>query len=76
MVLGFVNILSSLPDMLDGLTGTFLTDDEEEDHIVEADSQESPTKTNSTSPEPAGFEIKKAVVTPDRQHSFYQLGTL
>jgi hypothetical protein len=30
MVLGFVNVLSSLPDMLDGLTGTFLSDDEEE----------------------------------------------
>jgi hypothetical protein len=29
MVLGFVNVLSSLPDMLDGLTGTFLGDEEE-----------------------------------------------
>lgn len=29
MVLGFVNVLSSLPDMLDGLTGTFLADEED-----------------------------------------------
>ena len=31
MVLGFVNILSSLPDMLDGLVGTFVADDAEDD---------------------------------------------
>jgi hypothetical protein len=29
MVLGFVNVLSSLPDMLDGLTGTFLTEEDD-----------------------------------------------
>ena len=64
MVLGFVNVLSSLPDMLDGLTGTFLTDDEEEeveeDHIAEADSQESPHQHDVSPAEPAEFEIKKA----------------
>ncbi len=60
MVLGFVNVLSSLPDMLDGLTGTFLTDDEEEDHIAEADSQESPHQHEARPAETAEFEIKKA----------------
>ncbi len=60
MVLGFVNILSSLPDMLDGLTGTFLTDDEEEDHTAEAESQESPHQHELSPAEAAGFEIKKA----------------
>ena len=29
IVLGFVNVLSSLPDMLDGLTGTFLAHEED-----------------------------------------------
>lgn len=28
MVLGFVNLLSSLPDMLEGLVGTFLVDEQ------------------------------------------------
>lgn len=28
MVLGFVNVLSSLPDMLDGLSSTFLVDED------------------------------------------------
>ena len=60
MVLGFVNVLSSLPDMLDGLTGTFLTDDEEEDHIAEADSQESPHQHEVSLAKPAEIEIKKA----------------
>jgi len=60
MVLGFVNILSSLPDMLDGLTGTFLTDDEEEDHTAEAESQESPHQHELSPAEAAEFEIKKA----------------
>lgn len=31
MLLGFVNLLSALPDMLDGLVGTVLIDEEEED---------------------------------------------
>jgi hypothetical protein len=31
ILLGFVNVLSSLPDMLDGLVGTFLVDEHEED---------------------------------------------
>ena len=60
MVLGFVNVLSSLPDMLDGLTGTFLTDDEEEDHIAEVDSQESPHQHEVSPGETAEFEIKRA----------------
>ena len=30
MVLGFVNVLSSLPDMLDGLVGTFLVDEHDD----------------------------------------------
>ena len=59
MVLGFVNILSSLPDMLDGLTGTFLTDDEEEDHTAEAESQESPHQHQLSPAAAAEFEIKK-----------------
>jgi len=60
MVLGFVNILSSLPDMLDGLTGTFLVDDEEEDQSAAAHSQEPPQQHEIGSAEPAEFEIKKA----------------
>ena len=45
MVLGFVNVLSSLPDMLDGLTGTFLCDEEDkpgsvEDHLPAASDRE------------------------------------
>ena len=60
MVLGFVNVLSSLPDMLDGLTGTFLTDDDEEDHIAEADSQASPHQHEVSPAENAEFETKKA----------------
>lgn len=31
MLLGFVNILSSLPDMLDGLVGTLQVDDDQSD---------------------------------------------
>ncbi len=60
MVLGFVNVLSSLPDMLDGLTGTFLVDDEEEGHIAEAHSQESPRQHEASPQDPAEVEIKKA----------------
>ena len=60
MVLGFVNILSSLPDMLDGLTGTFLIDDEEEDQSAEAHFQEQPRQHEVSSAEPTEFEIKKA----------------
>ena len=60
MVLGFVNILSSLPDMLDGLTGTFLVDDEEEDQSAEAHFQEQPRQVEVSSAEPTEFEIKKA----------------
>jgi len=31
ILLGFVNVMSSLPDMLDGLVGTFLVDEHDED---------------------------------------------
>ncbi|MEO1990786.1 MAG: hypothetical protein ABGW78_02555 [Pirellulales bacterium] len=31
MVLGFVNLLSSLPDLLDGMSGAFLVDEDDED---------------------------------------------
>lgn len=36
MVLGFVNVLSSLPDMLEGLVGTFLVD-EQDTHEADAE---------------------------------------
>ena len=60
MVLGFVNILSSLPDMLDGLTGTFLSDDEEEVEHTEDDSEDLPRQQEPRPPAPAEVEIKKA----------------
>jgi len=41
MVLGFVNVLSSLPDMLDGLVGTFLVDEHDD-----ADGTATPTPAN------------------------------
>jgi hypothetical protein len=31
MVLGFVNLLSSLPDLLDGMSGAFLVDEEDKE---------------------------------------------
>lgn len=39
MMLGFVNVLSSLPDMLDGLVGTVLLD-EVDDEVVEDDAED------------------------------------
>ena len=60
MVLGFVNVLSSLPDMLDGLTGTFLSDDEEEVEHAEDDSENFLHQHESRPPAPAEAEIKKA----------------
>ena len=60
MVLGFVNILSSLPDMLDGLTGTFLSDDEEEVEHTEDDSQDFARHQEASPPEPAEAEVRKA----------------
>ena len=60
MVLGFVNVLSSLPDMLDGLTGTFLSDDEEEAEHAEDDSEDLPHQQESRPPTPAENKIKKA----------------
>jgi len=58
MVLGFVNVLSSLPDMLDGLTGTFLADDEEEPN--EELAQRSLHQQEALSPEPVEVRLKKA----------------
>ena len=49
MVLGFVNVLSSLPDMLDGLVGTFLVDEHDD-----ADGTDTPTTTGSTDPATIG----------------------
>jgi len=60
MVLGFVNVLSSLPDMLDGLTGTFLSEDEEEVEHAEDDSEDLPRQQEPRPPAPAEVEIKKA----------------
>jgi hypothetical protein len=34
MLLGFVNVLSSLPDMLDGLVGTFLVDEHQDEPVL------------------------------------------
>ena len=42
MVLGFVNVLSSLPDMLDGLVGTFLVDEHDD-----ADGTDTPTAAST-----------------------------
>ena len=58
MVLGFVNVLSSLPDMLDGLTGTFLADDEEEADGEIA--QRSFHQQEVVPSEPVEVELKKA----------------
>ena len=60
MVLGFVNVLSSLPDMLDGLTGTFLSDDGEEIEHAEDDSEDFSHQQEGSPPETAEVEIKKA----------------
>ena len=57
MVLGFVNVLSSLPDMLDGLTGTFLADDEESDEGI---AQRSLHQQEALPPEPVEVGLKKA----------------
>jgi len=58
MVLGFVNVLTSLPDMLDGLTGTFLADDEEEGD--ERIAQRSLHQQEAIPSEPVEVELKKA----------------
>ncbi len=59
MVLGFVNVLSSLPDMLDGLTGTFLSDDEEEAKPEKATLQKPMSRQNISPPEHVETELKK-----------------
>ena len=51
---------ASLPDMLDGLTGTFLSDDEEEVEHTEDDSEDLPRQQEARPPAPAEVEIKKA----------------
>ena len=57
MVLGFVNILSSLPDMLDGLVDTFVADDDE---TVEEPSPEAIQPSRSAPPVAEVAELKKA----------------
>ena len=52
MVLGFVNVLSSLPDMLDGLVGTFLVDEQDEAPVTLP--VESARPTHADRPQPAG----------------------
>ena len=60
MVLGFVNILSSLPDMLDGLVGTFLADDDNDDETVEEQRPEALQPNRSAPPVAEVAELKKA----------------
>ncbi len=57
MVLGFVNILSSLPDMLDGLVDTFVADDDE---TVEEPGPEAIQPSRSAPPVAEVAELKKA----------------
>ena len=56
MVLGFVNVLSSLPDMLDGLSSTFLVE-------AEAPQPESPVETASGAPVHAAVEHNSQEIT-------------
>ena len=61
MVLGFVNILSSLPDMLDGLVGTFLADDyEDDDETGEEQRPDAIQPSHSAPPAAEVAELKKA----------------
>jgi len=61
MVLGFVNILSSLPDMLDGLVGTFLADDyEDDDETGEEQRPDAIQPSHSAPPVAEVAELKKA----------------
>lgn len=61
MVLGFVNILSSLPDMLDGLVGTFLADDyEDDDETGEEPRPDAIQPSHSAPPVAEVAELKKA----------------
>ena len=59
MVLGFVNILSSLPDMLDGLVGTFLADDDD-DETAEEQCPDAIEPSHSAPPVAEVAELKKA----------------
>jgi hypothetical protein len=52
ILLGFVIVLSSLPDMLDGLVGTFLTDEHEEDSAATP----LPTATKASPPSAGAAE--------------------
>ena len=58
-VLGFVNILSSLPDMLDGLVGTLLADDDD-DETVEEQRPDAIEPNHSAPPIAEVAELKKA----------------
>lgn len=63
MVLGFVNILSSLPDMLDGLVDTFVADDyndNDDDETVEEQRPEALQPSRSAPPVAEVAELKKA----------------
>jgi hypothetical protein len=55
MVLGFVNVLSSLPDMLDGLSSTFLVDEKGEEP-ADADIA---SAGGAASPSPAGLNDQR-----------------
>lgn len=55
MVLGFVNVLSSLPDMLDGLSSTFLVDEKGEEP---ADADIAPVG-GAASPPPPGLNDQR-----------------
>ncbi len=59
MVLGFVNVLSSLPDMLDGLVGTFLADDND-DETIDEEHSDAFEQGHSAPPGAEGAELKKA----------------
>lgn len=53
MLLGFVNLLSALPDMLDGLVGTVLIDEDEEDASDSSDDAGEPQVLPITTAAPA-----------------------
>ena len=60
MVLGFVNVLSSLSDMLDGLVGTFLADDDDDETVVEEQHPDAIEPSHSAPPAAEVAELKKA----------------
>ena len=56
MMLGFVNVLSSLPDMLDGLVGTFLIDEGDDEN----DEPEVLPMTKANQDEPSPQQTQRA----------------